>query len=204
MNQARRYTYLTLYGLLLMSCSETSLTSKGMIDYVQSKDNGLAKEVNVDGWAYKIQYKPAEYILAIEQLQEPDAINKRTKQLENAAWFNVEVSREDKGIAPLRYNITSIEEYNSRYDYMLNYAAGDFTLIYNHSDTFKPISYHFETTYNLSPTETMIIGFSLPKNIRAANNDMQVVFRDRVFSGSIIKTIFEESDLSKIPKLINQ
>jgi hypothetical protein len=173
------------------------------IRYINNKENGFKKILQIEGWNFCMQYRPYDYIMLMEnkgQLNGYD-LEKRKSELNGTAWFNISIKRIDNSITPLRYGISSIEEYNTRLNYYLNEAEKDITLIYG-SDTLRPVSYLFENNYNLSPQETMVVGFYLPKGENDPRKNMQLSFIDRVFKNGIIKAEFSEDVLKNIPNLV--
>ena len=181
------------------------LKSVDYMHFVQSKENGLRKTISVDGWDYMIQYKPYDYIIANEHVAGNTGFDagKRLAMLKGTAWFNVSVKRTDGKISPMRFNLSDRSDYDKRLDYFLNGAMKDFKLIYDKKDTLYPMSYEFENNYNLTPQETMVIAFSLPKGEEMPAKDMQISYNDRVFKNGIIKAVFSEKDLNNIPNIIH-
>jgi hypothetical protein len=100
------------------------------------------------------------------------------------------------------YGITSLDEYNLRLDYFLNRAKDDIKLLYG-SDTLHPSSYLFENNYNLTPQETIVVGFNLPGNDPFPIKDMQISYCDRIYKNGIIKTTYRSEILKQIPTVIN-
>lgn len=187
--------------LFFMSCQRKERGIKNLAAYVEDLRNGLTKITKTNGWEYKAQYRPAELIIVGEGegpngMAEGDK-SKRKQQLRGTVWFTLSIQREKEQISPLRFQVLDEAMYNERLDYFLHEAAGNFHLLYGR-DTLYPISYHFETTYNLSPKEIMIIGFVLPNNLEVPIADMQLVYTDRIFRNGIIKAYFHQKDLHNI------
>lgn len=180
--------------LLLVSC----VREKDPVKYAENEANGLRKKVTVGNISYTIQYKPPAYIAVKEHLDKKQG-QERIQQLKGMAWFNISFSIKDYGQSPLRYGISTIEEYTARQDYYLNQAAKDIYLLYG-KDTLYVNSYWFENNQNLTPYETMIIGFKLPGKDASPQRDMQLSFYDRVFRNGIIKTRISQDDLDNIPE----
>jgi len=196
------------YGLFLCvlytsSCSQKNLGTNAYLKYVQDIDNGLKKVIRTGEWEYTMQYKPYDYIICQEcrNACTEDIRKERMKTLLGTAWFNISFKRANADVSPLKYQVSSPEEYNNRLDYFLNHTAKDIQLIYG-GDTLRPSSYLFETNYNLTPQETIVVGFLLPGEKGQTDNDMQLTYTDRVFKNGIIKATYSSETLHKIPKLI--
>lgn len=189
-----------LLGLLMLGSCRRSLNVNDYIKYVHEEKNGLRKVVQIDGWEYSLQYKPYDYIFCMESGNNNTGREKRIKSLKGTAWFNISFRRIDGSITPLKYNISSLDEYDARLDYFLNRATKNIKLIYG-ADTLPPMSYLFENNYNLAPQETMVVGFDLPGTPAQPEKDMQLCYYDPVLKNGIIKALYKEEDLKRIPKL---
>lgn len=177
-----------LMVILLISCNQR----KDAIKYAEDVDNGLKKEMTIGNVHYKIQCKPADYIVAMEHLDSVEK-QKRLEQLKGTVWFNISFSIDGFGQSPLRYQISDLNEYTQRQDYYLNGAVKDIYLMYG-KDTLYPNSYWFENNQNLTPYETMIVGFMLPAGVSVPQEDLKLSYYDRVFKNGIIKTIIKKED----------
>jgi hypothetical protein len=189
-----------LAAFALLSGCKRSLKSNEYVSYIRDIQNGLNKIVTLDGWQYTVQYRPCEYIL----LQEHNSVKEtgqRRKELAGTVSFVIKVKRADNSVSPLRYNLSSREEYDQRLDYFLNHAGKELKLVYG-KDTLYPTAYEFENNYNLTPEETMLVGFTLPGREQVPGNDMQLSYNDQVFKNGIIKVKFNKEDLNNIPNLI--
>ncbi len=172
------------------------------VRYIKDEQNGLSKQISVGDWVYMFQYKPVEYILLLENNEEASAEeNGRRKMLNGAVWFNISFRRVDNDISPLRFGISSPEEYEQRLMYFLNNAQKQITLIYGKGDTLSQIGYLFENNFNLTPHETMVVGFDLPGDQQYPTEDMQLCFNDRTFNNGILKVLYKKADVKRIPEL---
>jgi hypothetical protein len=127
-------------------------------------------------------------------------IQKRRKELEGTVWFNLSLSCTDKPISILRLGIKSQEEYDERLSYYLNRAMEDVRLIYG-KDTLSPASYLFENNYNLTPQETMVLGFDLPNKTSYPVKDMRLSYYDRIFDNGLVNMTFFFNSIENIPNL---
>jgi len=196
-----RNVLLVLICVSALSCRKKHLDLGEFKAYVESKQNGLVSSTVVSEWEYKVQYKPAAYIVLHESGSELSA-EERSRQLEGTAWFNIYIKRKGGEANPLRFGVTSLQEYEARYNYFLLEAVNDISLRYG-AEILRPISYVFETSYNLAPQEVIVVGFALPDGVAAPSEDMQLVYYDQVFKNGIIKASFDKEYLTKIPQLNN-
>lgn len=172
------------------------------ISYMNKKGNGIKKIQVVDGWEFCFQYRPYDYIMLLENKgnSKDYDFDKRKEELRGTIWFSIKIKRLDNSISPLRYGITSSEEYNSRLNYYLNEAQKDVRLIYD-KDTLQVASYLFENNFNLTPDQTMLTGFYLPQGESYPQKRMHLSFTDQVFKTGIVNAEFSEETLKNIPTL---
>lgn len=187
---------------LIGSCKK-SLNRADYIAYINKPENGLKKNFIIDGFEFAIQYRPTDYVLLVESRNSTVGydLNKRRTELDGTAWFSIGIRRLDNQTTPMRFGITSAEDYNKRLNYFLNEVQKDLWLTYDHVDI-PPTSYLFENNYNLAPQETMLIGFMLPSGTSVPQKEMQLCFNDRVFRSGIIKARYSEEVLHHIPNLV--
>jgi hypothetical protein len=165
------------------------------VKYAEDKSSGLKKEITIGEVHYSVQYKPASYIVEKEHL-DTAASRERMNQLKGVLWFNVSFSINGFDQSPLRYKVSGIDEYNARQNYYLNQAPRDMYLLYCNYTLYVE-GYWFENNQNLSPFETMVIGFKLPKNDSVPRYDLRFSFYDRVFKNGIIKSIISKDDINR-------
>lgn len=209
MNKAANYIPVILFAWLACSCNH-ELKGPEYVKYVQDTKNGLRKQVHTTTLDYQVFYKPYDYIIFQESQGSsinptnpinPTDYNKRLATLKGTAWFNFSFKMTDGRVSPLRYGVSDLDEYNQRLDYYLNKAVNDIRLIYG-ADTLRPMSYEFETNYNLTPQETIVVGFDLKNNSLKPDKDLQFVYHDNVFQNGIIKALFPKNIFNNIPRLI--
>ncbi len=183
--------------LSVASCNKSSLTRDEYTKYVENKDNGLKKELDINGWEYVIQYKPVNYLLCKENQSLSSA---RAKNLQGTLWFTIQFRYTKANVPALKIDVTSLDEYNQRLNYYLNEAQKDIEIEYG-SAILYPISYLFETNYGLTPHETLVLGFSLPQSETTITHDIVLKFHDKIFRNGIIKARINLDDMKKIPQL---
>ncbi|MBS1780258.1 MAG: hypothetical protein JST70_13080 [Bacteroidetes bacterium] len=185
--------------LLFCSCGTKEYAPKNYVSFVESPANGLCRKLSISGWEYDMQYRPYDYTVLQESRNGmSDSMKKiRFDQLKGTAWFSIRFRKENSDQSPLRVGVHSLDEYQQRYVYYMSQAMNDITLIYG-QDTLHPMSYVFETSYNVAPFETMIVGFDLKNGNKGPEENMQLILLDRVFKNGIIKASFEKSSLKEL------
>jgi hypothetical protein len=186
---------LVLLSLLnLCSCNNQPkrFTKEEIIAYSQTGKSGWSKGISVAGVKYDVSYRHPSLIFAIED-DVDSLIEGRDSLLRTSYWFNIDISIDGFNQSPLRYQLSSLEEYNMRLDYFLNRAIHDVWLE-DGKDTFRPTSYWFENNHNLIARETIVLGFD---NREINGKTVQLAFNDRLFRNGIIKANFQKEDLDK-------
>lgn len=190
-----------VFAISCCSCRRV-LDKQEYVRYIKDEQNGLSKQISVGEWVYMFQYKPIEYILLLENNEKASAEeNKRREMLNGSVWFNISFKRASNDVSPLRYGIGSPDEYEQRLMYFLNNAHKEIKLIYGSGDTLSQIGYLFENNFNLTPHETMVVGFDLPGDQQYPTEDMQLCFNDRTFNNGILKVVYKKADVKQVPEL---
>ncbi|MCW3123055.1 MAG: hypothetical protein JWQ38_2547 [Flavipsychrobacter sp.] len=201
MKKEINYTLFIALILFSLSC-RNKMHATDYVTYINNKEHGLKKISVIDGFEFDFQYKPYDYIILMEQkgsINSTDFI-RRKSELAGTAWFTITIKRTDNSVSPMRYGITSIDDYNVRLNYFLNKASKDIKLVYD-KISLQPVSYLFENNFNLTPQETIVIGFYLPKGANSPQKSMQLSFNDKIFKTGIINAEFSKEDLKRIPML---
>jgi hypothetical protein len=196
-------TIICALGLVVLGSCRSKLTPVDYVRYVNDEKNGLKKVSRIEGWEFCMLYHPADYTILKENSGQNKNYNadKRKEDLQSTALFSISIKRTDNSISPVRYRVSSLEEYNSRLNYYINHAMKDIRLMYG-NDTLTPSSYVFENNYNLGPMETMVVGFELPFGKPSPAKNMRLSFLDRVFKNGIINAEFSTDAINSIPSLI--
>ena len=141
---------ISIAALLFLSftaCKQEEFTIDELVKFSEDDKNGMRKSITLAGVDYVTQYRPAALIINAEG--GPDSIEaKRLQLLNEMYWFNIDISIDGFNQSPMRYMLTSLEEYNARLDYFLNNAQRDIWIL-NNNDTIYPTSYWFENNHNL-------------------------------------------------------
>lgn len=179
------------------SCSLRHRSPENLVQFVENPENRLRKAVTVVPCVFTFQYKPAAYILGVEQHPGGVAEKSRRQALDSMVWFNVTIQISGYNGSPLQYAAGNMAEYQARLNYYLNDAGRDFSLICG-NDSLPASAYWFEDHQGLAPVATMIAGFRL-RQAATIQYDLQIAYYDRVFRSGIIKTRIKVKDILNIP-----
>lgn len=161
--------------------------------YSEKPNSPFFKTIMTDSVLYIMQYRPVNIVSNHEDVYGYDNI-KPIRDINGTVWFNIVIRIPHKNVSPLRWNVYDHDEYMNRYNYFLNSASKDIQLMYG-KKILQPISYTFETTYNLAPQETIVVGFELPEGDKVPSENMQLSYIDRVFNNGIIKATYLKEEL---------
>lgn len=195
--------YIFLMIVTIYGCKQKQLSANSYINYIESEGNGFLQNADINGWSYRVQYKPAAYIY-LQESKSPNVnenlLHQREDQLKGWVFFNVYAQHKDvKKMSPLRLVSSNLEEYNSILHYYLNENKMNFRL-YTSTDTVFPQIYVFENNYNLSPQDVFVLGFKL-RDIQSRGS-MTLSYNDEVLKTGIVKFNFSEADLKNEPSII--
>lgn len=182
------------FSLIVISCSEVKnkYTVQEFNQYLQTENCVFSGKQRAGKAIYDIKYRPSALISALEH--EVDSIaTSRRQELDKMYWFNIVISVDGSSQSPLRHEIADIGEYNERLDYYLNRAAADIWIEHG-KDKISPASYWFENNHNLTPYETIVVGFD---RAMFKGDDVTLCFNDRALRSGIIKNNFSTKNLNK-------
>ena len=189
---------------MVVSCETSVLKPIDYMKWVRNKDNNLIKKIEMGDIIYEMQYKPSDYIIALEEKK--NSINrslvlKRRKMLENAYYFNLNIKPKNGQTEVLYIGLENNEDYNSR----LNYASYDFQnqiFLIEDGDTLPCTQYHFEQKYGLGVSANILLGFE--KRKKKLSKDKIIVINDNLLNGGIISFRFDYTDIKNTPKMLTK
>lgn len=192
---------LILIVIVISSCGLDSLKPVGYVKWVENVDNGLKAEKIINEVAYTIQYKPSDYIVAMEQkdpMLKEEILKERKEQLKGMQYYTLRISPKDKVTEVLSLGTTVKDEYYQRMDYVSFDMQNDIFIVEN-NDTLNCSMYHFVREYGITPNVDLLLGFN--ENVEI-NSDKEIIFEDKIWGGGIIKFTINKKDIEKIPSII--
>lgn len=193
---------LILFFLIVFfsSCSEKNLETADFVTWVEDEGNGLSVTKKFDNINYRLLYKPIDYIVAKELINnaiKKNEIESRKKELGNMNYFTLRI--ESKTSEELmRVNIKSEDEYYHRLEYFMGYMQDDIYLV-DGTDTISPSLFHFERNYGLAPFNDFVLGFNKSKK---DVQDLYFIFNDQVLGTGKISIKVNKENISDIPNII--
>lgn len=185
----------------LIGCGNTKLPPAEYIRYIEDADNGLKKDKTVNDFSFRLQYKPSEYIVLRESkadnLPDEKKFSSRKAELDSFYFFNLDIYSSDKKTSVLSYKIKNDEEYYSRMNYFISHAQADIKLVTD-ADTLPCALYHFERTYDLSPYNTIVLGF---KKSALSTRNLYFIFDEKTLGAGQINFEIDKNKIKNIPQL---
>ncbi len=198
-----KYTNFCLLLVLLLAiwgCSkEKTFHPRQYVTWVEDPANGLRISKELSPYEFTIQYKPLDYVVAMEERTETLATSflaERKAELgDNLDYFNFRIAISGSKKNVLMQAARDEQEYYQLIDYLSYAAQEDFYLI-DGADTAKCVLYSFVRNYELTPYLDFALGFE-----RIPNRDKTFVFDDKMLRTGIIKAEIKQQKIDKLPKL---
>jgi hypothetical protein len=172
------------------------------MQWVRDPQNGLIKTKTIDELQFKVQYKPYEYIVCMEERNDKIAdtlMKRKLKELEGMQYYDLKILLKNNEGELLKSGLTSAEEYDSRVKYFSFGMQQDIQLV-DGTDTLPCVMYHFERAYDATPVCTVLLGFDW-KDSNAGKAKTLLVY-DKTFNKGLLKFTFKENRLQTLPKLL--
>lgn len=192
---------LLLLLCIAASCSKLQLDAKEYIEFAENTKHQLVKKVVVGEHEYTIQLATPEYMVC-KEIENSDTAStmrsKRLNELKDYLFFLIKISTTEKSRIAQGGKRMSDQQLNA--NNMVSYYDQQAVLdikLYSGDKEIKPATYHFENNYDLSPYNTIIVGFETGTNLA----DMKFSFNDRYTNIPAINAFFSQADIHNIPQL---
>jgi len=177
----------------------SELSSVDLIEFVEDRNNPYTSEKKIGDISYRLQYKPVDYIIALENMDKgvtETEKNARIDEIKDLDYFTLRISADNFNQELLKYKLESEEEYYSRLQYFMDEMQKDIYIKCG-NDSLPCVLYHFERTFGIAPYASFSLGFEKSAN----KNDRVFVFEDRIFGGGKIKIQLPARIFSEYPEL---
>ncbi|MFA6152611.1 MAG: hypothetical protein WC716_14905 [Chitinophagaceae bacterium] len=188
--------------LAIVSCKGPgSLSPAAYISYLENAENEYCKKTVIGSNEYTIQLAPAEYMVC-KEIEPSDSsgrvIANRLKELEGHVFFMIKIGSTEKSRMQQGGKRISDEQVNvnDKVAYYDQYAAKDINLIAG-GKLLSPSTYLFENNYDLSPYNTIVVGFETGP----VPADLKITFNDRYTGIPAIRASFSKEQIIGLPKL---
>lgn len=198
------YYYLLLCFITLLGCtSEQILYPVDYVKWVKATDNGLKKIKEMSHYAFEVQYKPLDFIVAQEEKTNDlaeDILVKRKEELgEDYYYYNLRIKSLEGNLSPIGAGVGTNQQYNQRLSYFTFDMQEDLYLLEG-QDTLPCTMYQFVRNYDVAPFVEFALGFKKKKK-GPIQEDLTFVLEDRILGIGSTRIIFEEQVLNNTPKI---
>ena len=148
---------------------------------------------------YSLQYKPHEYVVALENINQPvnaEQRKNRIEEIKDMDYFTLRISAQNFSQELLRYKLTDANEYYKRLEYFMSGMQRDIYIKCG-QDSLSCTLYHFERTFGIAPYVSVSLGFE--RTDSEANRVF--VFLDKVFGGGKVQIGLNGKIFKKYPEL---
>jgi hypothetical protein len=194
----RNILHSLVFFILIVSCGN-SISPSEYIAYVDSEENGLVKIWTQNDLELTCQFLPHEYI-ALKQFNKStlkkEPFFETLAEIDSSLQFKLTFENKAQNNF-LKNNYTTGEEYNRSVMYLSYDIGADLTLVKG-VDSVKCSLFHHERTYGNTPYETLLISFASKFD---DTDQLQLIFRDRVFGFGTVKFLFKTADIRNVPIL---
>lgn len=189
-----------IFSLMIMSCSNSTLSPSEYVKYVADESNGLVKTKNIGEVNVKVQYKPIPYVIANELRTndiDKDEFEKREKELSSMQYYNLTLDITDARNI-LNYNVSNQSHQQERIHYLSFGMQQDIRLMENGKEL-PCVLYHFERTYDISKERTFLVAFNQEESTKNATKTF--ILDSSVLGIGTIKIQFNGKDIQQLPKM---
>lgn len=179
-------------SLLFGSCKPSSMSPAAWIKWAEKKENGLKQTMEINGIRYMVMYKPVQYLQA-KALMSGITAKTDTTLLE----FNIRMEPVDGKTNVLAVGTESKDQAMARVEYYNAEIGNDIKLVIG-KDTLYPGNLIYERYYNISPAQTIIVGFDAGKKQKT---EFKLIMNDRAIQTGNMLFVFDIDQLTGLPKL---
>lgn len=187
-----------IFTLLFLQSCDRDLSPLDYVAYIENPENGLVKEYVNSSNKLTCCYTPSEYVILKqtrpENLEKEDFLSE-VNEINNMYHFTLKFEKNDQTNF-LKDNYTTSEQFQLKSTYLSFDMRHDLVLVEG-KDTLPCVLNHHERTYSNTPFEKVHISF--PK--LSENQDLVLIFDDRVFGFYKVKFHFSNEDLHKTPEI---
>jgi hypothetical protein len=185
--------------ILLFASCESGLKGGEHLKAVAHND-ALSKAVQAGGIEYTFKVLTPESVALkdsyTDRTLDEQHYRSRLDELKNYLYIHIEQRVADRKVntSVLKYQVTSLEQYQQRVQYYEFAAQKDIRLLCGDAEL-VPVAYQYENHLDVSPVNTLVMAF--PRC--SSNDDWQVVFNDRVMGNYLLKANFRNDVIAQLP-----
>ena len=186
---------------LLTACGTTTTNDPATyFRFVIDNKNGLFKEKTIGNYTFSLQYKPATYMVLVDNENFPlntESFIQQEKEYRTKEYytFRIKIASDTQHLDIVTYDLNSEQEYNDRIHYLETDMQKDIFLVCGR-DTSKVSSFIYDKSSDLNDFTSFLITFPCPKN---EESDRKFIFYDKKFKSGIIEFTIEAAAIANAP-----
>jgi len=180
---------------LLAGCQE-KVQPATYAKWVENKANGLHQTQITDNYMFSLQYKPIEYMVALQERTPklPTTILQREKEkMEGLQYFNFKLST----LTGTSVSADKKTDFEDKTNYLLSGMQKDLFLLEG-TDTLHCRMFHFEGANGILPYDNCVLAFDKNNN---PDTDRTFLYRADKLGLGWIKMVIKAADINQIPQL---
>ncbi len=187
--------FMFFISIMLLGCKD-NLEPVEYARWVENENNGLQISKTQGDYIFSLQYKPVEYIVAMQQ-RKPQIQSKLLKQekekMEGLQYYNFKIAKQSGG-AVLSENTVDIPD---KEIYLLSGMKKDLFLLEG-TDTLYCKVFHFENSNGLTPYDNCVVAFEKNKNTAT---DKTFLYRGNKLGIDWVKLDVKAEAINRVPNL---
>lgn len=167
------------------------------VTWISNPENGLIKKQKVEDLSYSLQYKPADYMVCMEERKDnisANELSEKRKEYSELEYYDLKIEMEKGQGELLKHHIPISSSYEQRVNYYAFKMQKDIYMV-SAGDTISCAMFHFERAYDIAPYSKFLLAFAKTKN----DKDKIIVFDDKIFNKGIFKFRFSQEEIKNIP-----
>jgi hypothetical protein len=198
--------------MFFMHCGNRSFTTEQQYyEWMNNAENGLVKERIVNATHFKVNLVPSELLTlqTLNKLSNPSevVVDSVRRDLAHAATFVLTIGpdkQKKEGRSDIVFSdVRSYEEYREKL-MRLNFELEELITLQAGVEQFRPVLTNLENVYGLTDHRKINLVF-VPRTTAQAEvlkqNDLELLFDDRIFNTGINRFVFRRSDIEDIPNI---
>lgn len=182
-------------SMLLLGCTSNINSFKELVQKMNTKENGLIKIKEANGFELTTKMLPAEY-LAYSEMQKDEVYDKKVyleylDKFKESLSFLLIISHENAQIGADNYGVGSFTDYKKRVVDLSFNIKEHISLKLDDSLTIQPKLSTMENVYEINNTKTIYIVFSENKYKVSKAKKIDLVFNDTFLDTGINHFIFQ-------------
>ena len=196
-----KYIFWACLVTALMGCDNGMLSPIELVKYTENPANGLRVSKKSKDFQMEAQYKPLDYIVAMEEQKtslKKEVVENRKQELGNEMdYFNFRISPATQGKDIWSYLKGGNErEVHGDVAFYLSYEAKKDFFLLDGPDTVDCQLFQYVNTSSLSPHLDFVLGFE-----KRPTSDRVLVYNDRILETGPVAFRIEKENINNIPAI---